>query len=161
MKKLNEYTWISPLSACWKIYLFVPFIIINLQAGYFTLLQKNSEVNKLGTLQMLHLNAWNTLPVFTVLSVALGEALPASNQLLQSSYVFIFLFTLLLLSGGILMFSTFLCNSLCSALTTSLVGVAKAIFQTVIGYFTFGGVPYHPLNVAGIVFVCHISRLIM
>jgi len=48
------------------------------------------------------------------------------------------------------MFSTFLCNSLCSALTTSLVGVAKAIFQTVIGYFTFGGVPYHPLNVAGL-----------
>jgi len=120
------------------------------QAGYFTLVQKDAEVNKKSTLQMLYLNAWNTLPVFTVMSMVLGEFVPASAQLSESNTPFLFLYSLLIVSGGILMFSTFLCNSLCSALTTSLVGVAKSVFQTLIGFFTFGGVPYHPLNITGI-----------
>ena len=53
------------------------------------------------------------------------------------------------MSGGILTYSQFLCASVCSALTASLVGVAKSVLQTVIGLFTFGGVKFHPLNVIG------------
>ena len=53
------------------------------------------------------------------------------------------------MSGGILTYSQFLCASVCSALTASLVGVAKSVLQTVIGLFTFGGVRFHPLNVIG------------
>ena len=59
------------------------------------------------------------------------------------------IFLLLLVSGGILTYSQFLCASVCSALTASLVGVAKSVLQTVIGLFTFGGVKFHPLNVIG------------
>ena len=119
------------------------------QAGYFTLVQKDSEVNQMSTLQMLHLNACNTFPIFTIFSIVLGEFSPATQHLSESSIPFLLLYTLLLASGGVLMFSTFLCTSLCSALTTSVVGVPKSFLQTLIGYFTFGGVPYHPLNVAG------------
>eukprot|EP00090_Calanus_glacialis_P017350 TRINITY_DN27021_c0_g1_i2.p1 TRINITY_DN27021_c0_g1~~TRINITY_DN27021_c0_g1_i2.p1 ORF type:complete len:313 (-),score=31.34 TRINITY_DN27021_c0_g1_i2:208-1065(-) len=119
------------------------------QAGYFTLVQKDSEVNKMSTLQMLYLNACNTLPIFLLFSMVLGEFSPATSHLTESSITFIILYITLLASGGVLMFSTFLCTSLCSAITTSVVGVPKSFLQTVIGYFTFGGVPYHPLNVAG------------
>merc|ERR1712142_1004990 len=120
------------------------------QAGYFTLVQKDSEVNKLSTLQMLYLNACNTLPIFILLSIMFTELSPAVSQLLQSSIIFLCLYTLLLFSGGILMFSTFLCTTMCSALTTSVVGVPKSFLQTIIGFFTFGGVPYNPLNITGL-----------
>jgi len=121
------------------------------QAGYFTLVQKDSEVTKLSTLQMLYLNACNSLPIFILCSIIFAEFSPAISHLFESNIVFLSLYTLLLVSGGVLMFSTFLCTSLCSALTTSVVGVPKSFLQTLIGFFTFGGVPYHPLNVAGLV----------
>ena len=38
---------------------------------------------------------------------------------------------------------------MCSAITASLVGVGKSVLQTVIGFFTFGGVRFHPLNILG------------
>ena len=52
-------------------------------------------------------------------------------------------------SGSLLTYSQFLCAAVCSALTASLVGVAKSVLQTIIGFFTFGGVRFHPLNVIG------------
>lgn len=56
----------------------------------------------------------------------------------------------LVISGCILTFSQFLCASQCSALTASLVGVGKSVLQTIIGFFTFGGVRFHPLNIIGL-----------
>lgn len=58
---------------------------------------------------------------------------------------------ILILSGCILTYAQFLCASICSALTASLVGVAKSVLQTTIGFFTFGGVKFHPLNILGLV----------
>merc|ERR1719510_2447340 len=60
-------------------------------------------------------------------------------------------FITLVISGCILTFSQFLCASICSALTASLVGVAKSALQTIIGFFTFGGVKFHPLNITGLI----------
>ena len=59
-------------------------------------------------------------------------------------------FTLLVISANLLTYSQFLCTSVCSALTTSLVGVGKSVVQTLIGFFTFGGVQFHPLNAMGL-----------
>jgi hypothetical protein len=39
----------------------------------------------------------------------------------------------------------------CSAITASLVGVGKSVLQTVIGFFTFGGVRFHRLNILGLI----------
>ena len=66
-------------------------------------------------------------------------------------YGFIPAFVALVFGGCILTFSQFLCASVCSALTASLVLVGKSIVQTVIGFFTFGGVEPQPLNIFGII----------
>ena len=60
------------------------------------------------------------------------------------------IFVTLVISGCILTFSQFLCASQCSAVTASLVGVGKSVLQTIIGFFTFGGVRFHPLNIIGL-----------
>ncbi len=65
---------------------------------------------------------------------------------------FVLTFTLVVGSGSLGVFSQFLCTSVCSALTTALVGVAKAFLQTTVGFFVFGGVPFNIINVAGEVF---------
>lgn len=60
-------------------------------------------------------------------------------------------FIMLIIFGCILTFSQFLCASVCSAITASLVGVGKSVLQTIIGFFTFGGVRFHPLNILGLI----------
>ena len=80
------------------------------------------------------------------------KLIPTSkNQIniLNTETGFIATFIILVLSGCILTFSQFLCAAVSSALTASLVGVAKSVLQTLIGFFTFGGVPFHPLNILG------------
>jgi solute carrier family 35 protein len=56
----------------------------------------------------------------------------------------------LLLLGGALQYSMFLCTSHNSALLTTVVGVIKAVASSFIGFFVFGGQPLTPLLVAGI-----------
>ena len=60
------------------------------------------------------------------------------------------MYCLLVAWGCVLTYSQFLCAAVCSALTASLVGVAKSVGLTLLGFFTFGGVKFHPLNVAGL-----------
>merc|ERR1719336_2608274 len=43
------------------------------QAGYLTLVQKSSEQNHKGIVEMLYVNAYNTLPIFITVSMILGE----------------------------------------------------------------------------------------
>jgi len=144
------------------------------QAGYLTLVQKASAIeaalknaefqdlhssekrtssqNSLkSVLEMIHINAFNTLPVFAFTTIAFGELQPVVQSKALRDPTFYSIFLLLLVSGGILTYSQFLCASVCSALTASLVGVGKSVLQMLIGLFTFGGVKFHPLNVTGLV----------
>ena len=43
------------------------------QGGYLTLVQKASEVHKLSAVEMIHVNAFNTLPFFVVMSLVMSE----------------------------------------------------------------------------------------
>ena len=119
------------------------------QAGYLTLVQKSSEQNHKGILEMLHVNSYNTLPIFLTLSFVLGEPAAIGSGAGSLEPGFSLVFALLILSGCVLTYSQFLCAAVCSALTTSMVGVAKSVIQTILGFFTFGGVPFHPLNIIG------------
>jgi len=121
------------------------------QAGYLTLVQKSSEQNHKGILEMLHVNSYNTLPIFLTLSFVLGEPAAIGSGAGSLEPGFSLVFALLILSGCVLTYSQFLCAAVCSALTTSMVGVAKSVIQTILGFFTFGGVPFHPLNIIGLV----------
>merc|ERR1712020_454107 len=100
---------------------------------------------------MIHINGFNTLPFFTIMSMLIMEPIKIaeSNSFFEDG--FFPTFVTLVISGCILTFSQFLCASVCSALTASLVGVGKSVLQTVIGFFTFGGVRFHPLNILGLI----------
>ena len=124
-------------------------ILYYLQAGYLTLVQKSSEQSHKGILEMIYVNSYNTLPIFLTLSVILGEPASIGEALHTLEAGFGLVFSLLIVSGCVLTYSQFLCAAVCSALTTSLVGVAKSVLQTVLGFFTFGGVQFHPLNIIG------------
>merc|ERR1719188_1340767 len=129
------------------------------QAGYLTLVQKHSEKKSAqsggegggSALEMVYLNSYNTLPLFVIASLLLGEISALWGSDSYSLPGFYPTFALLVFSGSLLTYSQFLCAALCSALTASLVGVAKSVLQTIIGFFTFGGVRFHPLNVIGLV----------
>lgn len=69
---------------------------------------------------------------------------------LFSDIAFLFCFILQTSAGVLLNYSLFLCTEKNSALTTSLIGVLKSILQTVIGFFTFGGIEFNFLNIFGI-----------
>ncbi|KAK3874770.1 hypothetical protein Pcinc_020332 [Petrolisthes cinctipes] len=120
------------------------------QGLYLTLVQQCAE-NQLSTLEILQLNSYNTLAPFIIVSCILREP----EAIIHSRYItdlgfHSILWTLVCL-GAVLNYSLFLCTALNSAITTSLVSVAKSVVQTMIGFFVFGGVRYHPLNITGIV----------
>ncbi|GFY11059.1 hypothetical protein TNCV_4470451 [Trichonephila clavipes] len=69
---------------------------------------------------------------------------------MKLDFGFILCFIIQVVTGVLLNYSLFLCTAKNSALTTSLVGVLKSILQTVIGFFTFGGVKFNSLNIFGI-----------
>jgi len=121
------------------------------QAGYLTLVQRSSEVNHRSTVEMLHVNSFNTLPVFLSMSMIVGEPKRVGESLSAAEPGFTLVFVLLILSGCVLTWAQFMCAAVCSALTTSMVSVAKSVIQTVLGFFTFGGVQFHPLNIVGLV----------
>ena len=110
------------------------------QAGYLTLVQRGSEINQRSTVEMLHISGFNTLPVFLAVSVLVGEPQQIGASFSEADPSFSAVFSLLILSGCLLTWANFMCAAVCSALTTSMVGVAKSVLQTVIGFFTFGGV---------------------
>jgi len=121
------------------------------QAGYLTLVQKSSEVNHRTTVEMLHVNSFNTLPIFLTVSMVLGEPADIGESVSVAEPGFTWVFGLLIFSGCVLTWAQFMCAAVCSALTTSMISVAKSVIQTIVGFFTFGGVQFHPLNITGLV----------
>jgi len=120
------------------------------QAAYLTLVQRTSEQHHRSTVEMLHVNSFNTLPIFLTVSMVVGEPAKIGMSLAAAAPGFTPVFALLIFSGCVLTWSQFMCAAVCSALTTSMISVAKSVIQTVLGFFTFGGVKFHPLNITGL-----------
>lgn len=57
---------------------------------------------------------------------------------------------MLLMLGALLNASMFWCTIHNSAVATCIVGAVKAVFVTILGFFTFGGQELTPLLAAGI-----------
>ncbi|GFT22845.1 hypothetical protein NPIL_274731 [Nephila pilipes] len=117
------------------------------QGLYLTLAQKSLE--EMSALLVLYITSYNTIPVFIITSI-LYEAQQIVQYKHFSDFGFILCFVFQVVTGVLLNYSLFLCTAKNSALTTSLVGVLKSILQTVIGFFTFGGVKLNSLNILGI-----------
>ncbi|CAB4063157.1 SLC35D [Lepeophtheirus salmonis] len=120
------------------------------QGLYLTFVQKKCN-STMSVLDMIFINSWNTLPFFMFTSLILGEPM----DIWEKGHTFldpVFLVSVITLSmaGFLLVYSQFLCTTVCSALTTSLVGVAKSVIQTFVGFFTFGGVKFNIINILGL-----------
>eukprot|EP01064_Diplonema_japonicum_P018269 TRINITY_DN26959_c0_g1_i1.p1 TRINITY_DN26959_c0_g1~~TRINITY_DN26959_c0_g1_i1.p1 ORF type:complete len:333 (+),score=35.21 TRINITY_DN26959_c0_g1_i1:81-1079(+) len=121
-----------------------------LQAGYLLLAESGAEKGFTST-ELLHYNSLLSIPVL-IFVVYLTEA-DVSIPLLYSSMSVSLAMLVFGASfmGSILNYALFLCTSLNTALTTTIIGVMKAVAMTSLGFFLLGGAPVTPLNFSGIV----------
>ena len=119
------------------------------QALYLLLVQRHSE-QKMSVVETLQLNSYNTLPLLTFAALANGELTRVHEYPRLGDFWFMLTFFLSISVGMMLNYSLFLCTSLTSALTTSVVGGFKAMAQTVLGILTFGGVSNNMATYIGI-----------
>ena len=110
-------------------------------ATYLLLVQKATD-GKMTMVETLQLNSINTLPFLAAVCFFKGEMSDMKDLSHYTNISFLTVFMLTIILGCLLNYSLFLCTSLTSALTTSVVGGIKALAQTVIGLFTFGGVSH-------------------
>lgn len=120
------------------------------QAAYLTLVQRYAE-NNFSTVEILQLNSFNCLPMLAILMLGSPELNKMRSFDLWSDTGFLVMFGLVISLGSLLNYTLFLCTSLNSALTTSLVGSLKSVVQTAIGIFTFEGLVFNLLNIIGII----------
>ncbi|CAG5114516.1 unnamed protein product [Candidula unifasciata] len=119
------------------------------QALYLLLVQRYSE-HHLPVTHILQLNSFNTLPLLLLAAVVNGEMTTLATYPHWDQLSFYLLFASAVSVGMLLNYSLFLCTSLTSALTTSVVGGLKALVQTLVGLFTFGGVSHNLATYTGI-----------
>lgn len=120
------------------------------QSFYLTYIQKTGSEKGLSALTVLHTNSINCIPLLLIYTLCNKELQAALK--FDGYYVVEFQAALLLDvgMGCILSYSLFLCTTMNTALTTSLVGVVKGVLTTIIGFYTFGGVAATPLTLIGV-----------
>ena len=119
------------------------------QSLYLLLVQRYCE-RDISTVETLQLNSVNTLPFLTAYMFVNGEIFQVTNYHTNSPWSFFVIFLLAISLGCLLNYTLFLCTSLTSALTTSVVGGLKAMVQTLFGLFTFGGISHNLPTYIGI-----------
>ncbi|GFO31396.1 solute carrier family 35 member d3 [Plakobranchus ocellatus] len=119
------------------------------QGLYLLLVQKYSE-RHMSVAETLQLNSYNTLPLLMLVAIVNGEVGHVAAYSRLGEGLFWVVFFLAISVGMALNYSLFLCTSLTSALTTSVVGGLKALAQTLLGLFTFGGVSHNLPTFLGI-----------
>lgn len=120
------------------------------QGLYLTYVQKLGIEKQFSALEVLYYNSLNCIPLFLLYFVLSSEYSHTIAYFHNCSIDFVFVFLLVVTMGGILNYSLFLCTTLNSALTTSIVGVVKSVVTTVVGLFTFGGIQPTVLIIVGI-----------
>ncbi|XP_077999720.1 uncharacterized protein LOC144452494 [Glandiceps talaboti] len=121
------------------------------QALYLLYIQKTGIDKQISALGVLFINSINCIPLLLAHTLVTFE-LPKAIAFLQiTDPMFIAVFLVVISMGCVLNYSLFLCTTLNSALTTSLVGVIKGVITTVIGMVTFGGVQPTVMIITGIV----------
>ena len=59
---------------------FMGLLSVFAQGGYLTLVQRSSSEMKKSTLEMIHINGFNTLPFFTIVSMAIMEPIKIAES---------------------------------------------------------------------------------
>lgn len=119
------------------------------QSLYLLLVQKYADKD-VSTVETLQLNSFNTLPFLFIYMFISGEFYQVMAYERRHEFSFMLLFFVVVSFGCLLNYALFLCTSVTSALTTSVVGGLKALMQTLFGLFTFGGVSHNFSTYLGI-----------
>lgn len=122
----------------------------NLTQSLYLLLVQRYISKDITTVETLQLNSFNTLPFLSLYCVINSEIFDVLQYERLGNPVFLLIFFIAVSMGCLLNYSLFLCTSLTSALTTSVVGGMKAMFQTLLGIFTFGGISHNMATYVGI-----------
>lgn len=122
----------------------------NLTQSLYLLLVQRYIAKDITTVETLQLNSFNTLPFLLLYSIINNEIVEAVHYERLGNPVFLFVFFAAVSMGCLLNYSLFLCTSMTSALTTSVVGGIKAMLQTLFGLFTFGGISHNMATYVGI-----------
>eukprot|EP00794_Sanderia_malayensis_P017675 gene17675-19437_t len=136
--RFNAFAYICALSS------------VAAQALYLTYVQKTGVESGVSALSVLHLNSINCIPFLIGYCVLSGDLVKAIKFPSNNDPSFVAAFFIDISLGCVLNYSLFLCATMNSALTTSLVGVLKSVLTTLIGFFTFGGVQVTLLTILGI-----------
>lgn len=124
------------------------------QTGYLVLVEKSGAEDGLSSFELMLYNSILSLPFLIIIVALTGEAslsIPLLIKQCNASTGFMLAVMVSLIMGIVLNFTMFLCTIVNSALTTTIVGVLKGVFSTTFGFFLFGGVKVHALNVTGLV----------
>ncbi|KAA8493034.1 UDP-galactose/UDP-glucose transporter 7 [Porphyridium purpureum] len=120
-----------------------------LQGLYLTLVKKTGAETGLNSFGVLYYHSLISLPILSVLVVLLGEMQPLLNYPQWTDMSFMIVLAWSLFMGVMLNYSLFLATELTSPTSTLVSGQVKAIGQTAIGMFTFGGAERNQAYIIG------------
>ena len=126
------------------------FLSCFFQATYLILAESGGEKG-FSSMELLQYNAVLSLPVLAaiVYAVEWEQSFPALVDQSGSAY-FVGLLLFASTAGGVLNYAIFLCATYNTALTTTVVGVMKAVVMTSLGFFVLGGAKVTFVNFSGI-----------
>lgn len=126
------------------------------QALYLTFVKRSGTDTGMSTFGILYYHSILSLPLLAIIAVCVGEIGAALAYTHWTSPSFLIVLISSLFMGLLLNYALFLCTELTSPTSTLVSGQVKAMGQTVIGVFTFGGVEMNfrymcgtVLNIAG------------
>lgn len=120
------------------------FISCLFQALYLVFVKRSGAETGMNSFGILYYHSILSLPCISLIALSVGELQPALHFPLWSSPQFLAVFIGSLFMGLLLNYALFLCTELTSPTSTLVSGQVKAMGQTLVGMFTFGGVDMNP-----------------
>lgn len=125
------------------------FMSCGFQALYLVFVKRSGVETGMNTFGILYYHSILSLPCITIITLGVGEIQPALTFPHWTSPSFLSVFIGSLCMGFILNYALFLCTELTSPTSTVVSGQVKAMGQTAIGMFTFGGVDMNSRYIMG------------
>ncbi|PXF45827.1 UDP-galactose/UDP-glucose transporter 7 [Gracilariopsis chorda] len=119
------------------------------QALYLTFVKRSGIDTGMSSFGILYYHSILSIPCISAIVLAVGEIGPALAYDKWGSPSFLIVFISSLFMGLLLNYALFLCTEFTSPTSTVVSGQVKAMGQTIIGIFTFGGVDLNLRYICG------------
>ncbi|CDF37214.1 unnamed protein product [Chondrus crispus] len=133
----SNFAWLLGFASCF------------FQALYLTFVKRSGVDTGMNSFGILYYHSILSLPCISCIALAVGEISPALAFENWTSPSFLVVLVASLFMGLLLNYALFLCTELTSPTSTVVSGQVKAMAQTAIGTFTFGGVDMNSRYLAG------------